>query len=55
MLPVLAHYGLHPYVLPTALVSNTLDYGTSEILDTSDFMKRTIMKWDELGFKFNCI
>ena len=55
MLPVLAHYGLHPYVLPTALVSNTLDYGTSEILDTSDFMKRTIRKWDELGFKFNCI
>ncbi len=55
MLPVMSHYGLHPYILPTALVSNTLDYGTSEMLDTTDFMLSTTKKWDELGFSFNYI
>lgn len=55
MLPILTKYGLHPYVLPTALVSNTLDYGSAEILDTSEFMENSIKKWDELGFKFSCI
>lgn len=55
MLPVMAHYGLHPYVLPTALVSNTLDYGLSETLDTTDFMDKAIAKWKQLDFHFNCI
>ena len=27
MMPVLSHMGHHLYTLPTALVSNTLDYG----------------------------
>lgn len=55
MLPVMAQYGLHPYVLPTALVSNTTDYGSCEILDTSEFMKSTIDKWKEFGFSFSNI
>lgn len=55
MTPILAAYGLHPYLLPTGLVSNTLDYGTSEILDTTDFMSATIDKWHELGFRFSNI
>lgn len=55
MTPILAAYGLHPYLLPTGLVSNTLDYGTSEILDTTDFMSATIDKWQELGFRFSSI
>lgn len=55
MLPVMAQYGLHPYVLPTALVSNTMDYGSSEILDTTEFMRSTVRKWDEFGFRFNNI
>lgn len=55
MLPVMAQYGLHPYVLPTALVSNTMDYGSSEILDTTGFMRSTVRKWDEFGFRFSNI
>lgn len=55
MLPILSSYGFHPYILPTALVSNTMDYGSSEILDTSDFMKNTIKKWSEFNFSFNTI
>lgn len=52
MLPVLAQYGIHAYVLPTALVSNTMDYGSAEILDTTKFMRDTINKWEGFGFKF---
>lgn len=55
MLPIMTKYELHPYILPTALVSNTLDYGLSETLDTTEFMSKAINKWDELGFKFNYI
>ena len=55
MLPIMASYSLHPYVLPTSIVSNTMDYGSCEILDTSDFMKKAISKWDDFGFSFNVI
>ena len=55
MLPVMTAYGLHPYVLPTAIVSNTMDYGSSVILDTTSFMKDCISKWKEFGFKFSTI
>ena len=55
MLPIFAHCGYHPYVLPTALVSNTMDYGSAAILDTSDFMRNTIKKWNEFGFSFDIV
>lgn len=55
MLPIFAHCGFHPYVLPTALVSNTMDYGSAAILDTSSFMKNTIKKWSEFGFQFDTV
>ena len=49
MLPVLSRMGFHVYNLPTALVSNTLDYGKFEILETTDYMKNTLLVWEELG------
>lgn len=55
MMPVLTHMGYDLYTLPTALVSNTLDYGTFEILDTTDYMEGTLRIWDELGFSFDAI
>lgn len=55
MTPILATYGFHPYLLPTGLVSNTLDYGKSVILDTTVFMRDAIEKWNELGFSFPVI
>lgn len=55
MLPVLSHMGFNLYNLPTALVSNTLDYGKFEILDTTDYMKNTIKVWEQLGFGFDAI
>ncbi len=55
MLPILSKMGHSIYNLPTALVSNTLDYGKFEILETTNYMKNTIKVWDELGFTFDCI
>ncbi len=55
MMPVLSHMGHYTYNLPTALVSNTLDYGKFEIQDTTDFMKNTLAVWQELGFAFDAI
>lgn len=39
MLPILSYMGHPTYNLPTALVSNTLDYGKFNILDTTDYME----------------
>ena len=55
MLPVLSNLGHSVYNLPTALVSNTLDYGKFTILDTTDYMVEAIRVWKELGFQFDCI
>ena len=55
MLPILSKMGYSLYNLPTALVSNTLDYGKFEILDTTSYMENTIKVWNELEFQFDCI
>ena len=55
MIPVLSHMGHHIYNLPTALVSNTLDYGKFDILETTDYMRNTIRVWKELGFRFDAV
>lgn len=55
MIPILSSKGISVSNLPTALVSNTLDFGLFEILDTSDYMAKTIEVWKELNFKFDCI
>lgn len=55
MMPVLSHMGHHLYNLPTALVSNTLDYGKFDILETTDYMKNSLAVWEELGFSFDAI
>ena len=55
MLPILSAKGHSVYNLPTALVSNTLDYGKFTILDTTDYMVQAIDVWKQLGFQFDCI
>ena len=55
MLPILSNFGHSVYNLPTALVSNTLDYGKFTILDTTEYMKKSIAVWKDLGFSFDCI
>lgn len=55
MNPVLASRGHKVFSLPTALVSNVLDYGDFEICDTLDYMKKSLAVWDRLGFSFDAI
>lgn len=54
-LPILSAQGFDLFNLPTALVSNTLNFGRFEILDTTDYMARTLEVWEELGFSFQGI
>ena len=55
MLPVLSYLGHPTFNLPTALVSNTLNYGKFNILDTTDYIRGTLPVWKELGFRFDAI
>lgn len=55
MIPILSGMKFQVYNLPTALVSNTLDYGKFDILETTDYMKNSMKIWDELGFQFDMI
>jgi pyridoxine kinase len=55
MLPILSYLGIPTYSLPTALVSNTLDYGKFNIQDTTEYIKGTLPVWKELGFSFDAI
>ena len=55
MLPILTHQGHSVFNLPTALVSNTLDYGHFNILETTDYMRGTLPVWERLGFRFDAV
>ncbi len=55
MLPILSYFGHPTYNLPTALVSNTLDYGKFNIMDTTSYIRGVFPVWKELGFTFDAI
>lgn len=55
MLPILSYMGYPVYNMPTALVSNTLDYGKFNLLETTDYMQGVLPVWKELGFAFDAI
>lgn len=55
MIPIMSNMKFQVYNLPTALVSNTLDYGKFDILETTGYMKNSMRVWDELGFAFDTI
>ncbi len=55
MQPILTYLGHSVYNLPTALVSNTLDYGHFNIMETTDYMRGTIPVWHRLGFRFDAV
>lgn len=55
MIPIFSVKGIDVATLPTALVSNTLDFGQFDILDTTEYMSKTVDIWHSLGFTFDCI
>ena len=50
MIPVFSHMKYETFNLPTVLISNTLDYGNFDILDTTEYMQNTLRVWNELQF-----
>lgn len=55
MLPILSYMGVPTYNLPTALVSNNLEYGKFALLETTDYISKTFAVWKELGFSYDAI
>ena len=55
MMPILTYLGHQTFNLPTALVSNTLDYGRFNVLETTGYMRGTIPVWRQLGFRFDAV
>ena len=55
MLPILTYLGHPTYNLPTSLVSNTLDYGRFNVMDTTEYMRGVLPVWKELGFSFDAV
>jgi len=50
MLPILSYKGFNLYNLPTAIVSNTLNYEKFRIEDTTEYIEETLRIWKELNF-----
>ena len=55
MTPILSRMGHYIFLLPTAVVSNTLDYGKFHIQDMTEYMQNTLVVWQDLGFEPECI
>lgn len=55
MIPILSAYGNHVYNIPTAVVSNPLEYDDHHITDTSEHLKITLDVWKSLDFHFENI
>lgn len=55
MTPILSRMGHYIFQLPTAVVSNTLDYGKFHIQDMTEYMQNTLVVWKDLGFEPDCI
>jgi len=50
---VLEARGHEVLMLPTALISNTLNLGRHEALDTTDYLLRTLDTWKTLGIRYD--
>ena len=55
MVPILSYYGFPTFNLPTALVSNTFNYGLFNALDTTEYIRGTLPVWQQLGFSYDAI
>ena len=55
MQPILTYLGHAVFNLPTALVSNTLDYGHFNVMETTEYMRGTLPVWHRLGFGFDAV
>lgn len=52
---VLTRLGCTALCLPTALISNTWNYGACAQLDTTDYLRQSLAQWKELGIDFHAV
>lgn len=50
---VLENRGHEVLMLPTAMISNTLNLGRHEALDTTDYLLRSLSCWEKLGISYD--
>ena len=55
MTPILSNLGYELYRLPSSMVSNNFCYGKFAVLDTTDYMRRSIDIWEEQGFNVDAV
>jgi len=41
--------------LPTVLISNTLNLGRAQVLDTTDYLLKSLALWEEMGMSFDVV
>lgn len=52
---VLTKMGCTVFCLPTALISNTWNFGSCATLDTTDYLRRSLENWEQLGFPLDAV
>ena len=52
---VLTRLGHRVYCLPTALISNTWNFGACAQLDTTDYLRSALETWQRLGFRLDAV
>lgn len=52
---VLTKLGHRAYCLPTALISNTWNFGACAQLDTTDYLRQALETWEGLGFRLDAV
>lgn len=52
---VLTKMGCTVFCLPTALISNTWNFGSCATLDTTDYLRRALANWEQLGFRLDAV
>lgn len=52
---ILTGMGCHVFCLPTAILSNTWNYGNCAVLDTTDYMRSAMETWNTLAFPFDAV
>ena len=52
---VLTKLGHRVYCLPTALISNTWNFGSVAQLDTTAYIRQSLENWQQLGFRLDAV
>lgn len=55
MVPILSHLKYEVFRLPSSMVSNNFSYGKFAVLDTTDYMRKSIEIWEEQGFEVDAV